>query len=159
MDMPINSFDSFDTKVYQMDTIMYILILSALACIIIAIVLYFLYHMVLKFAHQLEQMLQNPFSNCFCPENIDKALESLVNNPKYQNFLVASGNFIGVGAKNGVGGILGGGGRMSIEKLVKEALGGWIQQRVNTLQPQNNVLVDVTPNATPQTSNTDMKIS
>jgi len=137
-----------------MDIQMLLLILFLLAVLIIVVVLYFLYRMAKNTMLQIEQSLKQPFSDIFAPENIDKSLELLVNNEKYQNFLVASGNFIGAGVKNQIGSFGGGGKGFSIEKLAKQALGGWLNQRFEG----KNSPVDVTPQQSSNSSETSMDI-
>lgn len=91
-----------------------------------------LYYKLMRLVKQAENVLKDPFSTILTPENVTNLLETIINNPKYQNFLVASGNFLGAGVKNGFGNILGGSGKkLSLEGVIKEALGGLIQQRVN----------------------------
>ena len=116
-----------------MDTNMLILILSAIGAIAIASIVIFLYVIYKKLLFSLENIAKLPLTGLFSPENIDGVLQSLINNEKFQHFLVEAGALIGSGAKSGFGNIMGKGGKVSIESVIGGAIADLIQGRKGAL--------------------------
>lgn len=129
----------------ELNTIL--ILIATISCLSVPIGAFYVYK---RTKNALNYILNDPFSFILTPNNIEKALDTVVNNEKYQKFLYVSGGLAANGAMQGTG--IASQGKLTPKNLFMQILGGFLQGKMSQMgqnaQNTGNLAATVTDQAT-----------